>query len=452
VASRSSIKGHQKTGEEIEELLVVLEKLLDRTKVMFEQYFMGIQKLPPSQLHRDLERKIRELTQEQIRNTALRFRFTTVSQKFGSYNTYWKRTLRKIEQGTYIRDVARVKRRAEAQGEDIPEEILVAMPKRMRDKILRDREVLAERVDVPAAKGKGRRQRPLDEDTQKDWEPPAVLDDGDERAPVAPMVTGEDVNPLLPDAASDLDEMFDRAFGSDVANSRDPFHSFAARQSTEPGVAPPAERSPGPRAAASEPPAARAAAPAPGLRAGTPPPTAGLRAGTPPPTAGLRAGTPPPGAIPPPVPAAPARMTARPAATMPTRPGTVSGTAPGPQPGRAPARPHSAAPESARPTQAVRPTHAPTTQSTRSTQKGTGAAPLPPGMSEPDSRELYRRYVQARKLVGENTDNLSYEKLMRTLSQQAPQIMREHRADGVDFNIVIKGNKVVLKAKPKTSK
>jgi hypothetical protein len=70
-------------------------------------------------------------------------------------------------------------------------------------------------------------------------------------------------------------------------------------------------------------------------------------------------------------------------------------------------------------------------------------------MSEGESRQLFRRYVQARKLVGESTDNLTYDKLMRTLNQQAPQIMRAHEAHGVEFNIVIKNNKVVLKAKPK---
>ena len=42
---------------------------------MYEQFFMGIQKMPPSQLHRDIERRIREITQLQIRNTGLRVRF-----------------------------------------------------------------------------------------------------------------------------------------------------------------------------------------------------------------------------------------------------------------------------------------------------------------------------------------------------------------------------------------
>ena len=142
MALSSDFKKSQPT-EDLEEVLEALEKLLDRTKVMFEQYFMGIQKVAPMQLHRDVERKIRELTQQHIRNTGLRFRFTTLCQKFGAYNTYWKRTLREIEQGRYVRDLQRLKRKVEQQGEDLPEELLVKLPRLIQDRIRRDRERLA---------------------------------------------------------------------------------------------------------------------------------------------------------------------------------------------------------------------------------------------------------------------------------------------------------------------
>lgn len=141
----------QTTPEELEELLEGLEKLLDRTRVLYEQYFMGIQKVAPMQLHRDVERRVRELTQRQIRNTALRFRFTTICQRFGAYHTYWQRTLRQIEQGKYVRDLVRVKRRADERGQDVPEEVLVELPRLVRDRIRRDRARLAERASPPPA-------------------------------------------------------------------------------------------------------------------------------------------------------------------------------------------------------------------------------------------------------------------------------------------------------------
>ena len=113
---------------------------MERIKTLYEQYFLGMQKQPPSHLHSDIERRIRDLMQVQIRNTGMRYRFATLQQKFGSYNSYWRRTLRQIENGTYIRQLARIGRRAAETGEEIPEEILAAMPKRMREQVKRDRE------------------------------------------------------------------------------------------------------------------------------------------------------------------------------------------------------------------------------------------------------------------------------------------------------------------------
>src|SRR5688572_24309440 len=134
-------------------MLDVLDKTLDRVKVLYEQYFLGIQKQPPTFIHTDVERKIRDLAQVHIRNTALRYRYATIQQKFGSYNTYWRRTLRQIENGTYARNLSKISRRAAQTGEEIPEEILAAMPKRMREQVRRDREaalaLAKRRGDIP---------------------------------------------------------------------------------------------------------------------------------------------------------------------------------------------------------------------------------------------------------------------------------------------------------------
>ncbi|MDB4958866.1 MAG: hypothetical protein JWO36_6435 [Myxococcales bacterium] len=135
-------------------MLDVLDKTLDRLKVLYEQYFLGIQKSAPAYLHTDVERKLRDLTQISIRNTGLRYRFATLQQKFGSYNSYWRRTLRQIENGTYGRNLSKIGREAARSGEAIPEEILAAMPKRMREQVVRDRELaLATNARRKAAKG-----------------------------------------------------------------------------------------------------------------------------------------------------------------------------------------------------------------------------------------------------------------------------------------------------------
>ncbi len=154
MASKSGQQEPEK-AEVIEELLDALDKLVDRVKVLYEQYFLGIQKQPPTHLHSDIERKIRDLAQMQIRNTALRYRYATLGQKFGSYNSYWRRTLRQIESGTYTRNLSKIGRQAARSGADVPEEILAAMPKRMREQVRRDR-------DAALAAAKRREKAPSD--------------------------------------------------------------------------------------------------------------------------------------------------------------------------------------------------------------------------------------------------------------------------------------------------
>ena len=70
-------------------------------------------------------------------------------------------------------------------------------------------------------------------------------------------------------------------------------------------------------------------------------------------------------------------------------------------------------------------------------------------MSDGQAKQLYDQYVKAKRLVGERTDNVSYDQLMKSLNKQAPGIMSKHKARGVEFGVVIKDEKVVLKAKPK---
>lgn len=349
--------------EDLEEVLDGLEKLLDRTKIMFEQYFMGIQKVAPMQLHRDVERKVRELTQLQIRNTGLRYRFTTLCQKFGAYNTYWKRTLREIEQGRYVRDLQKVKRKVEQNGDDLPEELLVKLPKLVQDRIRRERARLMRNAEGGPAARSG--EVPLASSPQ----------------PTVHEISEEDT--LFDDA--DIDNLFG-----------------AIREQSFTGPLPTAE----PPKPAPEPPKPVAAAP--------PKPA------------------PPAKPAPPQRPIVPASVTSRlktmtPSAGVPARSAAPLVPPPLKTAGAPPAIPRPVAPPS--------------------TIAKPAAPPIPPGMSEKQCRELHARYAKARELVGDRSD-VSYEKLLTTLNKQAPAIMKEHGAKGVDFQVVVRGDKVILKAKP----
>jgi hypothetical protein len=96
---------------EIEALVGELETRVDRLRALYEQYFMGIEKMAPAVPQKDVERRIALLRKEQIRNTALRFRFQMIIQRYNTYQTHWIRICRQIEGGTYKRDLLRAQRR-----------------------------------------------------------------------------------------------------------------------------------------------------------------------------------------------------------------------------------------------------------------------------------------------------------------------------------------------------
>ncbi|HUQ04502.1 MAG TPA: MXAN_5187 C-terminal domain-containing protein [Kofleriaceae bacterium] len=407
MASKSAYASEEK-GAEIEEQLDLLDKLVDRVKVLYEQYFMGIQKQAPAHMHTEAERRVRELTQINIRNTALRYRFATLQQKFGAYNTYWKRTLREIEGGRYMRNLSKVRRQAQMTGEEIPEEILAKMPRRMREAVARDREVaLAKAARAGQLTG-------MDETaTVEDVMPEGGFDDG----AGGPSDTQPDLaipQPALrkPTRSTDSHRLDDPFAGGgsdgDIADMLTALadEALAALEKPAPAAPPPKPAPPKPAPAAAKPP--------------PPPPAAAKPPVAPPPPSGVT-----------------------PRAVVQTVRRAPTDTVPSPPPR------HGTVPPTSRPAPA--PTPAPTPAPRPAAARPAASAPSGPipGMSEADTRSLYARYIKAREVVGEKTDPMSYDKLLRTLSSQAPKILEQHKASGVEFNVVIKDNKVVLKAKPK---
>jgi hypothetical protein len=96
---------------DLERLIGELEIAVDRLRSLYEQYFMGIEKIEPMVPRKDVDRRIYVLRKEQIRNTALRFRFHMLLQRYNTYQTHWQRICRDIENGTYKRHVIRAQRR-----------------------------------------------------------------------------------------------------------------------------------------------------------------------------------------------------------------------------------------------------------------------------------------------------------------------------------------------------
>jgi hypothetical protein len=123
VASRSQTEQQQQTSVDIAEVLKELEIKIERLKVLYEQYFMGIEKMEPQVARKEVTRVMLGLQQQYIRNTAMRFKFNTMLQKWNIYITYWNRVLREIENGTYVRHLQKAKRKAERDGRELPSEM-----------------------------------------------------------------------------------------------------------------------------------------------------------------------------------------------------------------------------------------------------------------------------------------------------------------------------------------
>ncbi len=96
---------------EAEVLVGELESRVDRLRSLYDQYFCGLEKLEPAVPKKDVERRIAHLRKINLRNTALRFRFTTAVQRYNTYLAHWQRICRQIEEGTYKRDVRRAQER-----------------------------------------------------------------------------------------------------------------------------------------------------------------------------------------------------------------------------------------------------------------------------------------------------------------------------------------------------
>ncbi len=91
--------------EKFAEELTELDESMQNLQVLYEKYFLGIDRRPPEQERKRVSQKAREMRNAAIRNTALKFKINTLFAKLLSFERMWDRTLREIEDGTYKRDV-----------------------------------------------------------------------------------------------------------------------------------------------------------------------------------------------------------------------------------------------------------------------------------------------------------------------------------------------------------
>lgn len=96
-----------------------LEVRMERVRSLYQQYFLGFEKIVPSVPHKDVERRMQSLRKVPIKNTARAFKLHTLIQRYNTYQQYWRRTCRDIENGTYRRHVQRAQQQVMQQ--DLPD-------------------------------------------------------------------------------------------------------------------------------------------------------------------------------------------------------------------------------------------------------------------------------------------------------------------------------------------
>ena len=76
-----------------------LEEDIRRLKNKFDQFFSGIQKMPPTTDRRQVEAFIHDLNKQKMRDNTRRFRFNTLLTRYNQFREMWGRRMREREEG-----------------------------------------------------------------------------------------------------------------------------------------------------------------------------------------------------------------------------------------------------------------------------------------------------------------------------------------------------------------
>jgi len=382
------------TFEELDVALEELETRLERLRALYEQYFLGFEKIEPQVARKDVDRRIYVLRREKIRNTGKRFKLQTIIQRYNTFQQYWMRICREIENGTYKRHLARAERIMGAG------DLLTIASRRRFGK------ANLEKLAAAAANAAVDDTSPLDEIEADDIDDVQAFppEPGTDRAPLPAIPRSPTPSRLplppnsLPPNAPPLTARPSRyeslTLDMDL-DSWDPERSIRARHRGSAPKAAPAPVAPA-RAPEHTPPieAKPRVAPEPTRPKSSP------RA-APPPRPASRIPPPKPASrIPPPKPASPPRE------ALPVKPA-------------APARQERAAP--------------PTTASAS-------------GLSDERIRELHEKLVRTKR-DNKEAGQVSVESLAKTLRATEEKLRAEHKNRKIEFEIVLRDGKTVVKPK-----
>ncbi|MEN9577383.1 MAG: hypothetical protein RJA70_392 [Pseudomonadota bacterium] len=96
---------------EFDQEVAEFELRLERLRALYEQYFLGIERIEPSVARKDVDRRCYQLRRAKLRNTAKRFKVQTLIQRYNTLQQHWGKVCRQIENGQYTRHLVRAERR-----------------------------------------------------------------------------------------------------------------------------------------------------------------------------------------------------------------------------------------------------------------------------------------------------------------------------------------------------
>lgn len=100
---------------EMEEIQL-LEARLNELRVAYEKYFAGVDKTEPVRLREEVQRMVRKTGTFHITNTGLKFKRDSIIAQFNTLTQHWNRILKQIEDGTYQRDIFRMRLKDKERG------------------------------------------------------------------------------------------------------------------------------------------------------------------------------------------------------------------------------------------------------------------------------------------------------------------------------------------------
>lgn len=101
----SSYEASKTLKDAMEQELSDLEGRISRLRVLYDQYFMGIERMEPTHLRSVVDKIFRRSQVLQRGSTVYKFRFRSLQQRYTAYRSYWDRIVRMIGDGQIRRGV-----------------------------------------------------------------------------------------------------------------------------------------------------------------------------------------------------------------------------------------------------------------------------------------------------------------------------------------------------------